>query len=303
MSSSWFQDTEPSWWHRWACRVLKAGPVPRHVAFIMDGNRRYARKNGLPSVLDGHSKGFDRLAKTLEWCRDLGVNEVTVYAFSIENFKRKEEEVDGLMDLAKRKFQELLDDKETVAKHGVRFRFLGDISRLPADLQHLLAQITLFTRDFDRAFINVCLAYTAQDEMTRAVKAVTMGVEKGLIDAEDISESLISKCLDTRYSPDPDLLVRTSGEARMSDFMLWQSSNCCLHFDNVLWPDYSFYNLSLAVLHYQRHFAAIQDLRNQLRQATEDDTCDQTRVAKFLEWFEQSKRAELERLAASPAVN
>jgi len=247
--------------------------------------------------------GFDRLANTLEWCRDMGVNEVTVYAFSIENFKRTEHEVDGLMDLAKRKFRELLDDKATVAKHGVRFRFFGDISRLPADLQQLLAEISLFTRDFDKAFINVCLAYTAQDEMARAVKAVTLGVEKGLIEAEDINESLISKCLDTRSSPDPDLLVRTSGEARMSDFMLWQSSTCCLHFENVLWPDFSFYHLCMAVLHYQRNFTAIQDIRKQIRQATDEETGDPTRIAQFLDWFEQSKLAELQRLAAGSTVN
>jgi len=207
------------------------------------------------------------------------------------------EEVDGLMDLLKRKLCELLDKKETVAEHGVRFRFLGDLSRFSADLQQLFAEIMLFTQDFKKGSINICLAYTAQDEMTRAVKMIKLGVEKGLIDAEDVNESLISKCLDTRYSSDPDMLIRTSGEARLSDFLLWQSSSCCLYFEKACWPELGFYNMCLAVLHYQRHFGAVQKLRDQIHNATNEESGNETRVAHFLSWFEQIKLEELQRLA------
>jgi ditrans,polycis-polyprenyl diphosphate synthase len=235
--------------------------MPRHVAFIMDGNRRYARRHAMKTVLDGHSLGFETLAKTLEWCRELDITEVTVYAFSIENFKRSEDEVNGLMDLARQKFQKLLDEKDQIQKHGVRFRFLGNISMLPIDMQRLIAQIELLSMENDRAFFNVCIAYTSQDEIGRALADVANGVQEGLLEPNDVDEALIDGCLDSRHSPNPDLLIRTSGELRFSDFLLWQCSHSCVYFDNVLWPDYSFKNLCFAILHYQRSVGTINKMK------------------------------------------
>jgi len=243
------------------CNVLKAGPIPHHVAFILDGNRRYARKMGWTEIFKGHEAGFEKLAKTLEWCRDLGIKEVTVYAFSIENFKRSDSEVSGLMHLAAEKFQEILDEKEKLEKHKVCIRFLGDLSLLPDNVRRLAAKIVLLTKDYSKHFLNVCIAYTSQNEITRAFKDIAQGVDDGLIDPEDVSEDLISSCLDSRSSPDPDLLVRTSGEIRFSDFLLWQCTYSCTYFDRVLWPEFSFWNLCCAVLHYQRHYDAIQDFQ------------------------------------------
>ncbi|KAG8588715.1 hypothetical protein GDO81_006070 [Engystomops pustulosus] len=181
---SWIRDKELSLIERLCANVLKAGPMPKHVAFIMDGNRRYAKKCHVERQ-EGHSQGFEKLAETLRWCLNLGICEVTVYAFSIENFKRSKEEVDGLMELARQKFTRLLEEK---------------------------------------CFLNVCFAYTSRHEVTNAVCEVARGVQEGLIEPRDVTENLLDQCLYTSHSPDPDLLIRTSGEVRLSDFLLWQTS-------------------------------------------------------------------------------
>ncbi|XP_053310460.1 dehydrodolichyl diphosphate synthase complex subunit DHDDS [Spea bombifrons] len=254
---SWIRDKELSMIERLCANVLKAGPMPKHVAFIMDGNRRYAQKCHVERQ-EGHSQGFEKLAETLRWCLNLGISEVTVYAFSIENFKRSEEEVAGLMELARQKFTRLLEEKEKLQKHGVRIRVLGDLSMLPLDIQKLIAQAMMETRAYSTCFLNVCFAYTSRHEVTNAVREAAWGVKEGLLDPSDVSESLLDRCLYTSSSPDPDLLIRTSGEVRLSDFLLWQTSHSCLVFQSVLWPEYSFWNLCEAVLRYQYNHAAIQ---------------------------------------------
>ncbi|XP_033100468.1 dehydrodolichyl diphosphate synthase complex subunit DHDDS-like [Anneissia japonica] len=246
-----------TWLHKFCCRILKAGPIPKHVAIIMDGNRRFAKKHQYDSTL-GHAKGFDKLAETLMWCSELGINEVTIYAFSIENFKRSKEEVNYIMDLAREKFHRLQAEKEQIRKHGVCVRIIGDITRLPQDLQKLAADIVYFTRNNTRAILNVCLAYTSRNEITNAIKDIAGGVESGLLFPSDSSEELIEKCLYTNHSKDPDLLIRTSGETRLSDFLLWQSSYTVLSFTEVLWPEFTIWHLFGAVLHYQRNFQSVQ---------------------------------------------
>ncbi|XP_070568690.1 dehydrodolichyl diphosphate synthase complex subunit DHDDS-like isoform X2 [Ptychodera flava] len=221
---SWFPEEErrtTNWFTKFCSNVLKCGPVPKHVAFIMDGNRRFARKSHIQRH-EGHVKGFDKLADTLEWCLDLGITEVSVYAFSIENFKRSKDEVDGLMELARQKFARLMEEKDSIQKYGVCVRVLGDISMLPKDVQELISEAVEFSKNNDRAILNVCFAYTSRHEMTTAVKELATGVEEGLLRPSDVSEHLLEKCLYTSHSADPDLLVRTSGEVRLSDFLLWQ---------------------------------------------------------------------------------
>ncbi|XP_071309627.1 dehydrodolichyl diphosphate synthase complex subunit DHDDS isoform X2 [Agelaius tricolor] len=220
---SWIREGELTIIERFCANIIKAGPMPKHVAFIMDGNRRYAQKCHVERQ-QGHSQGFDKLAQTLRWCLNLGIREVTVYAFSIENFKRSKEEVDGLMDLARQKFSRLLEEQENLKKHGVCIRVLGDLPLLPVDIQELIAQAVLATRSYNKCFLNVCFAYTSRHEISNAVREMAWGVEQGLLEPSDVSESLLDKCLYTNNSPDPDLLIRTSGEVRLSDFLLWQKA-------------------------------------------------------------------------------
>ncbi|XP_072357084.1 dehydrodolichyl diphosphate synthase complex subunit DHDDS isoform X2 [Scyliorhinus torazame] len=215
---SWIQEAELNLRERLCASILKVGPMPEHVAFIMDGNRRYAQKCRVERE-QGHSRGFEKLAETLRWCLNLNIREVTVYAFSIENFKRSKEEVDGLMELARQKFTRLLEEQ---------------------------------------CFLNVCFAYTSRHEITSAVREMALGVEEGLLKPSDLSESLLGWCLYSSGSPDPDLLIRTSGEVRLSDFLLWQTSHSCLVFQPVLWPEYSFWNLCQAILQYQVNHPALQ---------------------------------------------
>lgn len=257
---SWIRETrehQPSWIHRFCQRVLKAGPVPRHVAFIMDGNRRFARKNSMDCV-QGHIMGFDKLSETLEWCNNIGIQEVTVYAFSIENFKRSQQEVDGLMELARQKFARLNEEKENLNKYGVCIRVLGNLSLLPQDVQECIAEAVTMTKHNNRAVLNVCFAYTSRDEIANAMREMADGVERGILRESDISEGLLEKCLYTCKSPNPDILVRTSGEVRLSDFLLWQTTHSCLSFMRVLWPEFSIWHLYAGVLHYQRHHKEIQ---------------------------------------------
>uniref|UniRef100_A0A8D0IQW9 Alkyl transferase n=2 Tax=Sus scrofa TaxID=9823 RepID=A0A8D0IQW9_PIG len=224
---SWIKEGELSFWERFCANIIKAGPMPKHIAFIMDGNRRYARKCQVERQ-EGHSQGFNKLAETLRWCLNLGVLEVTVYAFSIENFKRSKSEVDGLMDLARQKFSRLMEEQEKLQKHGVCIRVLGDLHLLPLDLQELIAQAVQATKNYN----------------------------------SDVSESLLDKCLYTNHSPHPDILIRTSGEVRLSDFLLWQTSHSCLVFQPVLWPEYTFWNLCEAILQFQMNHSMLQKARD-----------------------------------------
>jgi len=232
--------------------------MPKHVAIIMDGNRRYAKKVNCERS-KGHEKGFEKLTEVLEWCFDLGIPEVTVYAFSIENFKRSKEEVDGLMELAKQKFDRLMEEKEMIQKHGVCLRALGDLTMLPEDLQRSVARVVKFSQNNTKATLNVCLAYTSRQEISNAVKLMAEGVELGLLKPSDVSESLLEKCLYTSQSPHPDMLIRTSGEVRFSDFLLWQCSYSSLSFLKVLWPEFSVWDFYGAIISFQWNYKTFQD--------------------------------------------
>ncbi|CAH0668839.1 unnamed protein product [Spodoptera exigua] len=215
----------------------------------MDGNRRYAKKNSVDNCA-GHYKGFDKLSETLKWCLDLGIPEVTVYAFSIENFKRSKEEVDGLMDLARDKFQRLLDEIEQINEWGVRIHIAGRLSLLPEDLQALVSKSMLATKHNNKLRLNIAYAYTGRDEISRAASHIVDGVKNNDLSPQDIDDELVSRTLELREA---ELLVRTSGEVRLSDFMLWQVSDTVLYFTEVLWPEFSIWNLLAAIIHFQRY--------------------------------------------------
>ncbi|XP_036602668.1 dehydrodolichyl diphosphate synthase complex subunit DHDDS [Trichosurus vulpecula] len=257
---AWIREGELTLLERFCANIIKAGPMPKHIAFIMDGNRRYAQKCQVERQ-EGHTQGFNKLAETLRWCLNLGIREVTVYAFSIENFKRSKNEVDGLMELARQKFSRLMEEQEKLEKHGVCIRVLGDLQLLPLDLQELIAKAVQATQNYNKCFLNVCFAYTSRHEISNAVKDMAWGVEQGLLDPSDVSESLLDKCLYTNNSPNPDILIRTSGEVRLSDFLLWQTSHSCLVFQPILWPEYSFWNLCEAILQFQMNHSMLQKAR------------------------------------------
>lgn len=246
---------EPTWIQNFCARIVRRGRIPRHVAFIMDGNRRYAVKKQVMK-LEGHSKGFDKLAETLKWCQDLGVQEVSVYAFSAENFKRSKEEVDGLMELARRKFERIMEEKDKLQAHGVRINVIGEMNLLAPDIQEMASKIESITRSNNKCLLNICLAYTSRLEISAAMKRLATGVEQGLILPEDITDDLITKTLE--ISP-VDLLIRTSGEVRLSDFLLWQSSFSYLSFLKPLWPEFSIWDFYGAILQYQKAHDKIQD--------------------------------------------
>lgn len=221
---SWFRESNLSWAQHFAMRVLQAGDIPRHIAFIMDGNRRFARKLKLETSTDGHIRGFDKLSEALQWCLDIGIEEVTVYAFSIENFKREPDEVNTLFELAREKFRKFAEEKDELNRRGICVRMIGNWTLLPADLQKAMAEAMLLTRHNTKAYLNVAFAYTSRDEMTESMRDILDGVEREELEACDITDDLVRQCMYSGQSSDPDLLVRTSGESRLSDFLLWQVS-------------------------------------------------------------------------------
>lgn len=219
----------------------------------------------------GHLLGFNKLTETLEWCMALGVTEVTLYAFSIENFKRSKDEIDSLMELARQKFSSLLAEKELIDRHGLCLRIIGNMDYLPEDLQKLFAEGILATKHNNKAFLNICCPYTSREEMTQAMKQLARGVKLGYINESDIDEELFDKCLYTRKSPEPDIIIRTSGEVRLSDFLLWQSSYSVLSFSRVLWPEFTHWHFYQGILFYQQNFKAVQKAkmeRDERRRAT-----------------------------------
>ncbi|XP_043280598.1 dehydrodolichyl diphosphate synthase complex subunit DHDDS [Venturia canescens] len=294
---SWIRENTLNILQQLAVKIIKSGRVPKHIAFIMDGNRRYANKLQVQG-LEGHNKGFDKLAETLQWCLDLGIREVTVYAFSIENFKRSQEEVEGLMKLAKEKFQKLLDERDKLMERGVRIRIIGNLSMIPEDVREVMAEAMLITKDNDKAILNIAFAYTSSDEVTEAIKAVVKGVRNNEITAEDISEDLISKSLYTYDSPEPDLLIRSSGEVRLSDFLLWQISYSCIYFAEALWPEFSIWDLLGAIFYYQRKYSSLQAMAKKVKSSK---PMYDNRVASYVNRL-QRERHELLGSICSPRV-
>lgn len=266
---SWLRDQTLSWAQRLSLMVLRQGPIPRHIAFIMDGNRRFAVKSKIGKS-QGHSKGFDKLSEVLQWCLDMGVQEVTVYAFSIENFKRSKEEVDGIFDLAREKFRRLLGEMDKLMELGIRIEVIGNWNLFPKDIIEKIAEAMTETRHNNRAVLSVAFAYTSRDEITHSIETIMEGIHRMDIDTKDITEDMISRCLYTNNRPSPEILIRSSGETRLSDFLLWQvrtsirfipcitttfqfqTSDSYVHFVDVLWPEFQFRHLWMAIFHYQR---------------------------------------------------
>jgi undecaprenyl diphosphate synthase len=209
--------------------------IARHVAIIMDGNGRWAQLHGRPRLF-GHRAGAKRVREIVEACPDLGVEYLTIFAFSTENWKRTQTEVSGLMSLFKRY---ILNEASSLAKAGVCVRFIGDRHRLEPTLVTLMGELEDMTQNNTRVNLTIALNYGGRDEVARAVKRMAVDIETGKICAQDVSENTLTRYLDTHVLPDPDLVIRTSGEARVSNFLLWQAAYSEYEFVKTLWPDFT----------------------------------------------------------------
>ncbi|SFK65094.1 isoprenyl transferase [Shimia haliotis] len=208
---------------------------PRHVAIIMDGNGRWAQARGRPRLF-GHHAGAKRVKEIVRACPDLGVKYLTIFGFSTENWKRTQSEVAGLMSLFR---QYIRKEARALQAEGVRVRFIGDRPRLDAKLRELMDELEELTKDNEGVNLTIALNYGGRDEVARATRRLAQDVADGKLKPEDVGEETLPKYLDTRVLPDPDLVIRTSGEARISNFLLWQSAYSEYEFIDTLWPDFS----------------------------------------------------------------
>ena len=221
--------------------------VPRHIAIIMDGNGRWAKQRGLPRTA-GHAAGGEAFRRIANYCREIGVEYLTVYAFSTENWKRSAEEVAGIMRLLGKYLREALRDME---KNRVCFRFFGDLSRLSPELRKLCEDTEKRSADYD-VQVNFCLNYGGRDELIQAARAFARDVAEGKRSPEELTEVSFENYLYSAGVPDPELIIRPSGEKRISNFLLWQSAYSEYVFMNVLWPDFSPADLDAAIEEYNR---------------------------------------------------
>lgn len=222
--------------------------LPEHIAIIMDGNGRWAKKRFLPRNF-GHQEGMERVIEIVEASRLLGIKNLTLYAFSTENWKRPEEEVSGLMKLLLLYIRRELNKLQ---KNGIRLNILGDISKLPKEVRDEIINGIAKTKDNNEMILNIALNYGGRDEIINGIKDVIKDVNLGNIDIEKLDSKMFSDYLYTKGQPDPDLIIRPSGELRLSNFLLYQAAYSEFWFSDVLWPDFKEENLYKAILDYQR---------------------------------------------------
>ena len=220
--------------------------IPEHVAIIMDGNGRWAKKRLLPRAM-GHSAGAKNVEPMCKAAWDLGIKYLTVYAFSTENWTRSDDEVSTLMKLLKEYMEGCIEKSR---KNNMRVRVIGDVSKLSKDLQESIKRLEDYSKDFDGLQFQVALNYGGRDDIVRAVKKIAEKASIGELNPDDITDDVISSNLDTADIPDPDLLIRTSGELRISNFMLWQMAYTEMYFTDVYWPDFDKKELEKALDYY-----------------------------------------------------
>ena len=216
--------------------------LPLHIAIIMDGNGRWASRRALPHSA-GHAAGAETFRRVATYCKDIGIEYLTVYAFSTENWKRSADEIETIMALLEKYLYESLEKME---RDKVKMKFLGDITVLSPKLQNLIAETEKLSKKFDGVQVNICLNYGSRDEIIRAVERYAADTSK-----QPLTEESFSKYLYTAEIPDPDLIIRPSGEKRLSNFLLWQSAYSEYYFTDILWPDFSKHELDRAIVAYQ----------------------------------------------------
>lgn len=231
-------------------KEVKKEPPPNHLAIIMDGNRRFAKELGLGFV-DGHLKGRNKLEEVLNWCFDLDIKILTVYAFSTENVKRDSEEVKELMRIFEESFYKVADD-ERVHKQKIKIQVLGQIEVLPENVQKAIQYAKEKTANYSNYTFNLAIAYGGREEIIRAIRNIAIEVKAGTLSPEDVNEKIFTKYLYTAELPDPDLVLRTSGEERISNFLLWQLAYSELYFTDVYWPGFRKIDFLRAIRTYQK---------------------------------------------------
>ena len=220
--------------------------LPRHIAIIMDGNGRWAKKRGLPRTA-GHAVGAETFRRVATYCKDIGIEYLSVYAFSTENWKRPQEEVNAIMDILEKYLHEAI---ETMERDRVRMKFFGDTSVLSPKIRELIAETERISQTFDGVQVNMCVNYGGRDEILRAARRYAEDYCAG--NAGELTEGVFSDYLYSAGVPDPDLVIRPSGEYRLSNFLMWQSAYAELYFTDVLWPDFTEKELDRAIIEYQK---------------------------------------------------
>jgi undecaprenyl diphosphate synthase len=222
--------------------------LPRHIAIIMDGNGRWAQKRGLPRTA-GHAAGAETFRTIATYCKQIGLDYLTVYAFSTENWKRPEEEVGTIMGLLKKYLLEAIGQME---RDRVKMEFFGDLSMLTPELRELCEHTREISTHYEGCQVNICLNYGGRDELLRAAKAYAQDCVEGRADANHLTQEQFGRYLFSKGVPDPDLIIRPSGELRLSNFLLWQSAYSEFYFTDVLWPDFSKEELHRAIAAFQK---------------------------------------------------
>lgn len=225
---------------------LDRSRIPQHVAIIMDGNGRWAEQRGKERT-EGHVRGVEVVRRIMENAVELGIKYLTLYTFSTENWNRPEQEVSALMGLLFKNIEE-----DVFIRNQVRFRVIGDIERLPASIQSKLNECMEHTKDFDRSCMVLALSYSSRWEITRAARILADKAVRGEINPAMIDENMVSSAMNTSFMPDPELLIRTGGEVRLSNYLLWQSAYTELYFCDTFWPDFNMEELCKAIYVYQQ---------------------------------------------------
>ncbi|MCS7119624.1 MAG: polyprenyl diphosphate synthase [Nitrososphaerota archaeon] len=239
-------------YERWLWHQIKDAQMPEHIAIILDGNRRWAVNHSLnPSI--GHHYGADKTEDLLRWCLELGVKTVTLYAFSTENFSRPKDEVEELMRIFKERLEQTLRN-EDIHRHRVKVKAIGRLNMLPPQIQELVRKVEEMTKDYNEHFLNIAMAYGGRAEIVDAAKKIAMEAKENRLTVDEINENLFEKYLYTAHLPkqDPDLIIRTSGEERLSGFLLYQSAYSELCFLDVYWPEFRKIDLLRAIRTFQK---------------------------------------------------
>jgi undecaprenyl diphosphate synthase len=239
-------------------KVKASGSIPNHIAIIMDGNGRWALDKGNIRLF-GHKAGVESVRDITESCAQLGVRHLTLYAFSTENWNRPSSEINGLMKLLVNSLQ---TESERLHKNNIRLVSIGQIDRLPKSCQAKLKEVTELTKNNDRLELCLALSYSGRWDITEAVKKLAVEVKSGLIDPDSIDDEMISSHLSTAEIPDPDLIIRTSGEYRISNFLLWQLAYSELYITQTYWPDFRRDELYEAILSYQKRDRRFGKVKN-----------------------------------------
>jgi ditrans,polycis-polyprenyl diphosphate synthase len=287
-----------TWLQRLTCNIIRYGCTssPRHIAIVMDGNRRYARQQQVERAR-GHSLGADKLFDVCQWCHDLGINELSVYAFSLENLKRSQDEIDTLMNIARSKLHEIEKSLDQIHEQQICIRIIGNLDLLPDDIKQASYRLMNETDHYQTFVLNVCLYYTSRHEITNVMKDLVKGCEQHLLDVNDIDDDLIMRTLIISSSHTgrmPDIFLRTSGELRLSDFMLMQCRFAMWIFADVYWPAFTIWHLYWIILQYEMKSNALLDIRQQcdnlLRcQTSTDEHEKSTRINNYCHWLEQRR--------------